>query len=104
MSYGPTAKCHFCGGLYYRWKLTFHERICSSRPDRLTVGRAVRIAVASHPEASTNTALLVRLVWEIKDGYRTEPARGRLTEPLSIVKALSRLGERQGARVTSGSR
>ena len=91
MSPEPTGRCHFCGGVYYLWKLKIHERICSSRPDRLTVGRAVRIAVDRHPEASTNTALLVRLVWEIKDGYRTEPANGRLTEPLSIVRALSRL-------------
>jgi hypothetical protein len=90
MSYGPTAKCHFCGGLYYRWKLTVHERICSSRPERLTVGRAVRIAIGSRPEAETNTALLVRLVWEIKDGYHTDLSRGRLTEPVSIVNALER--------------
>jgi hypothetical protein len=94
VSYGLTARCSFCGSLYYVEKLAVHEGICSSRPSRLTVARAVRVAIGSHPEASTNGALLVRLVWEIKDGYRTDPVRGRLTEPVLIVKALQEYKKR----------
>lgn len=52
------------------------------------MGNAVRIAIESHPEASRNSALLVRLVWQIRDGYRTEPTQARLTDPGSIVRAL----------------
>ncbi|MDV3292653.1 MAG: hypothetical protein LYZ70_00095 [Nitrososphaerales archaeon] len=89
MSYGPTERCSFCGGLYYVQKLAVHEGICSSRPKRLTVGRAVRLAIKSHPEASRNRALLVRLVWQIRDRYRAGPARMRLTEPGRVLRALS---------------
>lgn len=91
VSLEPIATCHFCGGRYYVWKLAVHEEICSSRPKRLTVEDAVAIAIRSHPEASTNCSLLVRLVWEIRDGYRTAPSRERLTEPTSIVAALQQL-------------
>ena len=55
---------------------------------RLTVGQAVKIAVESHPAAYTNGALLVRLVWQNKDGYRSEPPRDRLTDPESIIRGL----------------
>ena len=88
MSSGPTARCLFCGALYYLQKLPVHEAICSSRPKRMTVREAVEIAIRSHPVASTNSALLVRLVWQIRDGYRAEPPRGRLTDPRSIARAL----------------
>jgi hypothetical protein len=74
--------------MYYLEKLRDHEAVCSSRPRRLTVGEAVRIAVESNPAASTNTALLVRLVWQIKDGYCSEPPRDRLTDPESIIGEL----------------
>jgi len=77
--------------MYYLEKLRDHEAVCSSRPRRLTVGEAVRIAVESNPAASTNTALLVRLVWQIKDGYCSEPPRGRLTDPGSIIRELLQL-------------
>ena len=88
MSYGPTGRCHFCRSMYYLEKLRDHEAACSSRPRRLTVGEAVRIAVETNQAASTNTALLVRLVWQIKDGYWSEPPRGRLTDPDSITREL----------------
>jgi len=89
MFYGPTERCHFCRSIYYLEKLRDHEAICSSRPSRLTVKEAVRIAVESNPAASTNTALLVRLVWQIKDGYCSEPPRDRLSDPESIIRELS---------------
>ena len=88
MFYGATERCHFCGSIYYLEKLRGHEAICSSRPSRLTVKEAVRIAVQSNPAASTNTALLVRLVWQIKDEYWSEPPRRRLTDPDSITREL----------------
>ncbi|MDV3294124.1 MAG: hypothetical protein LYZ70_07620 [Nitrososphaerales archaeon] len=91
MSFGPTDRCSFCGGVYYLQKLPVHESICSSRPKKLTIGKAVRFAIESHPESTTNKALLVRLVWQIVDGYRTEPPRVRLTDPGLVVKALSLL-------------
>ena len=85
MSFGPTGKCSFCGGVYYLQKLAVHESICSARPRRLTVARAVRLAVELHPGASKDRALLIRLVWQIVDGYFTEPPRGRLTDPRLIL-------------------
>lgn len=88
VSFQPTARCHFCGGTYYLDKLAVHEAICSLRPKRLTVMGAIRLAIRSHPEASSNSALLVRLVWEIRDGYRTEPPRGKLTDPISIARTV----------------
>jgi hypothetical protein len=88
MFYGPTERCHFCRSIYYLEKLRDHEALCSSRPSRLTVKEAVRIAVESNHAASTNMALLVRLVWQIKDGYWSDPPRDRLTDPGSIVKEL----------------
>ena len=97
MSRDPTARCRFCGSLYYLEKLSVHQDVCSSRPRRLTVGRAVRVAIGSNPEASTNNALLVRLVWVIRDGYRTDPARERLTEPVSIIKALQEYRKRSAS-------
>ena len=93
MSYEATARCHFCGGLYYLHKLIVHEGICASRPKRLTIVGAVKLAIGSHPEASSNTALLVRLVWQIIDGYYTEPPRARLTDPgLILTRARSLTG------------
>ena len=85
---GPTERCHFCRSMYYLEKLRDHEAICSLRPLKLTIGEAVRIAVESKPAVVTNTALLVRLVWQIKDDYWSEPPRDRLTDPESIVKEL----------------
>jgi hypothetical protein len=89
MFHEPTGRCHFCRSLYYLEKLRDHEAACSARPRRLTVGEAVRIAVETNQAASTNTALLVRLVWQIKDGYCSEPPRDRLTDPESIIRELS---------------
>ncbi|MDG7016246.1 MAG: hypothetical protein JRM82_02605 [Nitrososphaerota archaeon] len=96
MSYEATARCHFCGGLYYLHKLVAHERICASRPRGLTIERAVRIAIDTHPEASKNGALLIRLVWMIRDGYYTEPPRERLTEPGSIMSRALLLCRKMG--------
>jgi len=88
MFYGPTERCLFCKSQYYVDKLIAHEAICSLRPRRLTVEEAVKIAVESYPAALTNRALLVRLVWQIRDGYWSEPPRGRLTDPDSITREL----------------
>ena len=60
------------------------------RPKRLTATEAVRQVLMKNPAAWDDHALLVRLVWEMKDAYFTdEPAdmRGRLTDPWTIVKA-----------------
>jgi len=88
MSLDPTERCNFCGGVYYSWKLVEHESICSLRPRKLTVARAVRVVVKSHPQASKDRALLVRLVWQILDGYRTAPPMARLTDPKLMLRAL----------------
>ena len=90
MSFGPTGKCTFCGGVYYLQKLAEHELICSMRPKRLTLAKAVRTVIDQHPEASTDMAQLVRLVWQVVDGYLTEPPRARLTDPRLVMRALSR--------------
>ena len=90
VSFGSTAKCFFCGGVYYVEKLGSHEPICSMRPRRLTVGRAVEMAVASRPEASKDKALLVRLVWQLRDAYRTEQPFTHLTDPRLISERLCR--------------
>ena len=87
MSLGPTARCFFCGGVYYVEKLASHEFICSMRPKLLTVMKAVEMARESHPEASADFALLVRLVWQIRDAYRTEQPSARLTDPRLIFRA-----------------
>jgi len=44
MSRDPTARCRYCGYVYYVEKLADHERICPSRPRRNIVDKAVRIA------------------------------------------------------------
>lgn len=85
MSLDPTERCNFCGGVYYTWKLVEHESICSLRPKNLTVAKAVGIVVKSHPGASKDRALLVRLVWQIMDGYRTAPPTARLTDPSLVL-------------------
>jgi|GEM_PF-1732399 hypothetical protein len=86
MSFGPTERCLFCKSRYYVDKLKTHKAICSLRPRRLTVEETVKIAVEAYPAANTNKALLVRLVWKIRDGYFSEHPRDRLTDPESIVK------------------
>jgi hypothetical protein len=86
MSLGPTSKCFFCGAVYYTEKLAPHEFICSMRPRRLTVRKAVEMVVASCPEASRDLALLVRLVWQLRDAYRTEQPFARLTDPRLIIR------------------
>ena len=91
MSFGPTGKCTFCGGVYYLQKLPVHESICSLRPRRLTVLKAVMIVIGLHPAASKDRALLVRLVWQVMDGYFTEPPSKRLTEPRLILGAARRI-------------
>jgi hypothetical protein len=85
--------------MYYLEKLREHEAACSSRPRRLTVGEAVRIAVETNQAASTNTALLVRLVWQIKDGYCSDPPRDRLTDPESIIRELRQRGRAPARRM-----
>jgi hypothetical protein len=87
MSLGPTSKCFFCGAFYYTEKLASHEFVCSMRPRRLTVRKAVEMAVVSRPEASTDLSLLVRLVWQLRDAYRTERPFARLTDPRLIFGA-----------------
>ena len=91
MQRDPTGKCTFCGGVYYLQKLAVHESICSLRPRRLSVLKAVRIVIGMHPQASKDRALLVRLVWQVMDGYFTEPPSKRLTEPRLILRAARRI-------------
>ena len=86
MSFGPTGRCFFCGAVYYVEKLSSHEIICSMRPKRLTVRKAVEIVVESYPVASRDKALLVRLVWQIRDAYRTEQPFAHLTDPKLILR------------------
>jgi hypothetical protein len=90
MSLGPTAKCFFCRGAYYVEKLASHEFVCSMRPQRLTVVRAVEMVVGSNPEASKDGALLVRLVWQVRDAYRTEQPFVHLTDPRLILAVRSK--------------
>ena len=87
MSLGPTSKCFFCGASYYTEKLASHEFICSMRPQRITVKRAIQMAIAYKPESSKDLALLVRLVWQLRDAYRTEQPFARLTDPRLIFRA-----------------
>lgn len=87
----PTGRCIFCGGVYYLTKLADHESICSARARNLTIGRAVKVAFDAYPAASANGALLVRLVWRIRDGYFTEPPSKRLTEPHLILAKAKRI-------------
>ena len=87
MSFGSTSKCFFCGASYYTEKLASHEFICSMRPRNLTLQRAIQMAIAYKPESSKDPALLVRLVWQFRDAYRTEQPFARLTDPRLILKA-----------------
>ena len=86
MSLGPTSKCFFCGAFYYTEKLGSHEFICSMRPRKLTVQKAVQMAIVYKPESSKDIALLVRLVWQLRDAYRTEKPFARLTDPRLIIR------------------
>lgn len=96
MSFGPTATCSFCGGTYYLQKLEVHESICSLRPRKLTIAKAVRIAIESHPKALNDRALLVRLTWQIMDGYLTEPPHVRLTDPALIIARARSIHRKHG--------
>lgn len=88
----PTERCIFCGDVYYLQKIADHESICSMRPPRrLTIVKAVRVAVDSHPAALRDGALLVRLVWRVKDGYFTELPLRHLTEPRLILATMKRI-------------
>ena len=89
MSLDPTERCNFCGNVYLLWKLVDHESICSLRPKKLTIAEAVRIVTKSHPSASKDRDLLLRLVWQILDGYRTAPPMTKLTDP-RLVLAMAR--------------
>lgn len=82
----PVGTCRFCGYMYYIWKLSVHEPVCTLRPRRLTVIKAVKMAIKSSPRAAKDRALLVRLVWQMVDGYHTEPPPTRLTDPGLIVR------------------
>ena len=42
MSFGPTGRCPFCGGVYYLEKLSAHEMICSRRPSQKQLAEVVR--------------------------------------------------------------
>ena len=96
MSLGPTSKCFFCSASYYTEKLASHEFICSMRPRNLTVHRAIQMAIAYKPESSKDPALLVRLVWQLRDAYRTEQPFARLTDPRLILRAsLQRRGKQR---------
>jgi hypothetical protein len=55
----------------------------------------VEIAVESHPAASKDPALLVRLVWQLRDAYRTEQPFARLTDPRLILRASLHPGRKQ---------
>ena len=44
------------------------------------------MAVAYKPESSKDPALLVRLVWQLRDAYRTERPFARLTDPQLILR------------------
>jgi hypothetical protein len=90
-SFGPTERCLFCKSRYYADKLRDHVAVCSMKPRNLTVRRTVRIALEASPAASTNRALLVRLVWQIRDGYLTNHPLGRLTDPECVMRELRRL-------------
>jgi len=102
MSFGPTATCTFCGGIYYLQKLGVHESICSLRPRKLTIAKAVRIAMESHPEVLNDRALLVRLVWQINDGYLTESPRVRLTDPALIISRARSIHGKHGHVLAGG--
>ena len=91
MSFGPTERCLFCKSQYYVDKLRDHVAVCSMKPRNLTVRRTVRIALEANPAASTNRALLVRLVWQIRDAYPTDNPMERLTDPERIIRELRRL-------------
>ena len=90
-SFGPTERCLFCKSRYYVDKLRDHVAVCSMKPKDLTVRRTVKIALEANPAASTNGALLVRLVWQIRDAYLTDSPLGRLTDPESVMQELRRL-------------
>ena len=87
MSLGPSSKCFFCGAFYYTEKLASHEFICSMRPSKLTLQKAIQMAIAYKPESSKDPALLVRLVWQLRDAYRTEQPFAHLTDPRLILRA-----------------
>ena len=87
MSLGPSSKCFFCGAFYYTEKLASHEFICSMRPSKLTLQKAIQMAIAYRPESSNDPALLVRLVWQLRDAYRTEQPFAHLTDPRLILRA-----------------
>ena len=95
MSLGPTSKCFFCGAFYYTEKLPSHEFICSMRPRKLTVQKAVQMAIAYKPESSKDPALLVRLVWQLRDAYRTEQPFAHLTDPRLILRASLQRGRKR---------
>jgi hypothetical protein len=90
-SFGPTERCVFCKSQYYVEKLRDHVAVCSVKPRNLTVHRTVRIALEANPAASTNRALLVRLVWQIRDAYLTDTPLHRLTDPERVMLELRRL-------------
>jgi hypothetical protein len=97
-SFGPTERCLFCKSRYYEDKLRDHVAICSMRPRNLTVRRTVKIALEANPAASTNRALLVRLVWQIRDAYMTDHPLRRLTDPERITGELRRLRKEMSIR------
>ena len=99
MSLGPTSKCFFCGAFYYTEKLASHEFICSMRPRKLTVRTAIQMAIAYKPQSSKDLALLVRLVWQLRDAYRTEQPFAPLTDPALVLSSVRSFGrERKTAR------
>lgn len=105
MSSAPTGRCRFCGGVYYLQNLQTHESICSRRPRPLGLARAVKLALEQHPMAAGDKALLVRLVWQIFNGYRTDPPRTKLTDPaLILARARSLRKKRRPKSVRKASK
>jgi hypothetical protein len=94
-------RCRFCDALYAVDRIADHEAICSSRPKRLTIQSAVERVLQSEPDVARNHALLVRKVWELRDGYRTpEPTpplvvNGKLSDPWSIIRTAFEINRRK---------
>ena len=57
MSFGPTGRCTFCGGIYYLEKLPAHEMICSRRPSQKQLAGAVRASAKEGHENPVGSLL-----------------------------------------------
>jgi len=79
-------KCQYCGNIYSVEKIKEHEAICGTRtrPIKPSIKDAVEQALRAYP--SCDKATLVRLVWQIRDGYITPLPVSKLTDPWTIVR------------------